>query len=104
MQVCRFAPLPRQPRAASLRSALMLRGWGSMIRLFGAMALVVMSTLVAAAEPYDYPYSNPYYATVVGTPQDKKAKVPEKIPLKIRHLPQFEGRKIPDALWYGARL
>src|SRR5262245_4763164 len=75
-----------------------------MIRLFGALALVLTGTLVAAAEPYDYPYSNPYYSTVVGTPQDKKAKVPEKIPLKIGHLPQFEGRKIPDALWYGARL
>jgi pimeloyl-ACP methyl ester carboxylesterase len=75
-----------------------------MIRLVGALALLIACSFVAAAESYDYPYTNPYYATVVGTPADKKAKVPEKIPLKIRQLVQFEGRKIPDALWYGARL
>jgi pimeloyl-ACP methyl ester carboxylesterase len=58
----------------------------------------------ASAEAYDYPYTNPYLATVMGTPDSVKASVPETIPLKRKYLPQIAGRKIPDALWYGARL
>jgi pimeloyl-ACP methyl ester carboxylesterase len=73
-----------------------------MMRL-AALLLLVFSTC-AFAEAYDYPYSNPYLATVMGTPDNVKAKVPETIPLKIRKLPRYEGRKIPDALWYGAQL
>src|SRR4029453_2935972 len=73
-----------------------------MIPLAALLALVFSTC--AFAEEYDYPYSNPYLATVMGTPDNLKAKVPETIPLKIRKLPRYEGRKIPDALWYGAQL
>jgi len=40
----------------------------------------------------------------MGTPDSLRAEVPETIPLKIRKLPRYEGRTIPDALWYGAQL
>ena len=73
-----------------------------MIR-FAAVLLLATSAL-ASAEVYDYPYDNPYAATVLGTPDSVKADVTEKIPLKVRKLPRFEGRQIPDALWYGAQL
>jgi len=73
-----------------------------MIR-FAAVLLLATSAL-ASAEAYDYPYDNPYAATVLGTPDSVKADVTEKIPLKVRKLPRFEGRQIPDALWYGAQL
>jgi pimeloyl-ACP methyl ester carboxylesterase len=68
-----------------------------------AVVLLTASGL-AAAESYDYPYANPYYATVVGTPETVRATVPERIPIKTRRLSRYEGRKIPDALWYGERL
>jgi len=73
-----------------------------MFRL-AAVLLLALSTY-AFAEGYDYPYTDPYLATVMGTPDSVMAKVPEAIPLKIRKLPRYEGRKIPDALWYGAQL
>jgi len=73
-----------------------------MIRLT-ALLLLVFGTY-AFAEEYDYPYSDPYLATVMGTPDSLRAEVPETIPLKIRKLPRYEGRTIPDALWYGAQL
>ncbi len=73
-----------------------------MFRL-AAVLLLALSTY-AFAEGYDYPYTDPYLATVMGTPESLMAKVPETIPLKIRKLPRYEGRKIPDALWYGAQL
>jgi len=41
---------------------------------------------------------------VIGTPSALKAAVPDTIPLKVRRLPLYEGRHIPDALRYGARL
>ena len=74
-----------------------------MIRL-AAVVLLAFSAFASAAEGYDYPYTDPYLATVMGTPDSVMAKVPETIPLKIRKLPRYEGRKIPDALWYGAQL
>ena len=73
-----------------------------MIRLT-AFLVLVFSTY-AFAEGYDYPYTDPYLATVMGTPDSLRAEVPETIPLKIRKLPRYEGRTIPDALWYGAQL
>ena len=77
--------------------------WGSsMIRRL--VAVVLLAVTAYASADYEYPYQNPYLATVMGTPDSVKASVPDTIPLKKRYLPQIEGRKIPDALWYGARL
>jgi hypothetical protein len=75
-----------------------------MIRRLVAVVLLAVTAYAAAADTYDYPYTNPYLATVMGTPDSVKASVPDTIPLKKRYLPRIEGRKIPDALWYGARL
>ena len=68
-------------------------------------ALLLLVTCAAAtAQAYDYPYSNPYLATVVGTPENARYTVPAKVPFKTKKLDRFEGRRIPDALWYGERL
>jgi pimeloyl-ACP methyl ester carboxylesterase len=72
--------------------------------LFATSAFAFADAGTQQTGAYDYPYTNPYLATVMGTPDSVMAKVPETIPLKIRKLPREEGRKIPDALWYGAQL
>ncbi len=56
-----------------------------------AVLLLFLGASAFAAE-YDYPYTDPYLATVLGTPDSVMAKVPETIPLKTRKLPRFEGR------------
>ena len=80
-------------------------GSSSMIRFATVLLLATgLATSAFAADNYNYPYTDPYLATVLGTPIDIKADVPETIPLKTRKLPREPGRKIPDALWYGAQL
>ena len=73
-----------------------------MIRLL-AVALLAFAAF-ASADPDADPTTNPYLATVVGTSFELKALVPTNIPLKVRRLPRYEGRVIPDVLRYGAQL
>ncbi len=67
------------------------------------LAASAFACTFAFADAYDYPYHDPYMATVLGTPDSVKAVVPD-VPLTIRKLPRYKGRQIPDALWYGAQL
>jgi hypothetical protein len=58
----------------------------------------------ASADAYDYPIDNRFLATVVGTPPEYRADLPEKIPLKKRSIEIFEDREVPEALWYDKKL
>jgi len=58
----------------------------------------------AAEEPYDYPYSDPYVATVLGTPKELKAEVPQRISVRETEVMVFEDREVPDILWYSKKL
>ena len=53
---------------------------------------------------YDYPFVNPYAATVVGTPSVYRAEVPDEVPVRDYQLEVFEDRQIPDVFWYSAGL
>ncbi|MEZ4485181.1 MAG: alpha/beta hydrolase [Syntrophotaleaceae bacterium] len=65
--------------------------------------LVVACALLPAslsASAYDYPLKNPYAATIIGTPVELKAKLPNKVREKDLVLPPLPGRKIPRLFWY----
>jgi len=62
--------------------------------------LTAAGTAGASNESYEYPLRDPFAATVVGTPQEFRADLPEKIPLKQARLTVFEGREAPESLWY----
>jgi hypothetical protein len=74
------------------------------------LAAVWLSTGWASAYAYDFPIENKYLATVVGTPPDYRADLPEKIPLKNRSITIFEDREnsevpdVPEAFWFDAEL
>ncbi len=51
-------------------------------------------------KPYDYPFVNPYEATVLGTPSLYKVKLPEKIRTRDFELTVFADRQIPRVFWY----
>ena len=66
--------------------------------------LIMTSLCHANTVPYDYPFVNPYEATVVGTPSLYQEPLPEKVPTRERSLTVFEDRKIPDVFWYHDKL
>jgi hypothetical protein len=56
-----------------------------------------------SSESYDYPFDNTYLATVLGTPEEYRAELPEEIPLKKRKIQVFD-REVPEALWFDEEL
>jgi len=74
------------------------------------IALVVCCVLLASMgwanteRKYDYPISNRYKATVVGTPMMYVAPVPMKIKVKNMSLKVFKDRKTPKIFWYSDKL
>ncbi len=58
----------------------------------------------AASGSYEYPITNKYLATVLGTPAEYRAVLPEHIPLQKRRITIFKDRKVPDFLWYDSEL
>jgi len=56
----------------------------------------------AKGSDYDYPIKDPYLATIIGTPKNLEAILPDEadIPIKEMGLTVFKRRKIPDVFWY----
>ncbi len=59
--------------------------------------------------PYDYPFVNPYEATVLGTPEmygpsaDGSA-APDKVRVKEMTLSVFKDRQVPDVFWHHDKM
>jgi hypothetical protein len=49
---------------------------------------------------YDYPLKDPLVATIIGTPSELQAKLPEKIDYKLMALKVFPDRVPPEVFWY----
>jgi hypothetical protein len=71
-----------------------------------AVCLFLLPSLLASAtvENYNYPLTDRYVATVVGTPAADEADLPIRIPFKKRRISIFPDRTPPDVLWYGKEL
>jgi len=54
---------------------------------------------ISLACAYDYPFTDRYVATILGTPDEFAAPVPEEIPVKIGTLQMFPEREVPGILW-----
>lgn len=69
------------------------------------LSLAILGFAVVAtpcpAVSYDYPFVNPYEATVIGTPSFYQPKLPEYPPVRQYIITVFANRKIPDVLWYS---
>jgi hypothetical protein len=68
--------------------------------------IVLLSGLLLAsyALAYDYPFDDRYVATVVGTPEEYYAKLPDSIPFKKQRIKIFPDRITPDVLFYDDQL
>jgi pimeloyl-ACP methyl ester carboxylesterase len=59
--------------------------------------LLLASSSLAYA--YDYPFTDRYVATVLGTPEEYAAELPAEIPVKVETIKMFPGREVPEVLW-----
>ena len=58
----------------------------------------------AASSDYGFPITDKYVATVVGTPEDYFADLPDRIPFRGRTIEIFPERDTPDVFFYDDRL
>lgn len=72
--------------------------------LLTLLGLALASVSWASSGPYDYPFADPYVATVISTPSEFEAPLPEKVRMKMLALTVFENRNIPDVFWYQNKL
>jgi hypothetical protein len=61
------------------------------------VCLLMLSGSMAYA--YDYPFADPYVATVVGTPSEYMEALPADVPVKFETLQMFPEREVPGILW-----
>ncbi len=61
---------------------------------------MLLSVLGGAADAYDYPFKDPFVATVIGTPEEFQPQLPEKIDYELLSLKVFPDRNPPDVFWY----
>jgi hypothetical protein len=54
--------------------------------------------------PYDYPFDNPWTATVLGTPEALRVPLAEDPEFDHRTLTVFETREVPEGFWHNDRL
>lgn len=67
-------------------------------RILGS-CLCVMLLSCSLAGAYDYPFTDPYAATVVGTPSEYAEALPADLPVKFDTLKMFPDREVPGILW-----
>lgn len=71
--------------------------------IFAYLASTMATASVVTVENYEYPISDRFVATVVGTPIEYEAKLPS-IPFEQRSIDIFPDRKTPDVFFYGKEL
>lgn len=59
---------------------------------------------VVTVSDYGYPLTDRFVATVVGTPEEYQAVLPEHIPFVKRRLVVFPDRQLPDLIWYDREM
>jgi len=73
------------------------------------IAIVIFSIILfcpamfAVASDYNYPYTDPYKATVYGTPPDLTYQVDKPVKTKLRSI-RVEGRNVPDVLSHESEM
>ena len=75
-----------------------------MKKCLGFVLAAIWLSTTGWASAYDYPIDNKFLATVVGTPAEYRAELPDKIPLKRRSIAIFEDRVVPEAFWFDKEL
>jgi hypothetical protein len=78
-----------------------MRAWLTGVLLSGWLATPGLAETVA---DYGYPLADPLEATVIGTPGEYRADLPEEIPFELREVRPFPDRDVPAIFWYTGGL
>ena len=62
-------------------------------------SVIMVLFLGTSSLAYDYPFADPYVATVVGTPTEYMEALPSDVPVKFETLQMFPEREVPGILW-----
>lgn len=68
------------------------------IRRLGAFVSLLL-LVGGLAYAYDYPFADPYVATVINTPAEYAVKFPAEVPVKVATIKMFPEREVPGILW-----
>ncbi len=82
------------------RSARMNHSDPILLRPLRVLALVAAGLLSFPLQAYDYPFDDPFVATVVGTPVEYRAELDVKVPLQRRSVKVFKDRETPELFFY----
>lgn len=66
--------------------------------LLFAQLLMLLCGVAAGAGAYEFPISDRFAASIVGTPAELQAKLPAEIPVETYTLPGI--KEVPDVFWY----
>jgi hypothetical protein len=76
--------------------------------LIAALCALLFASIACATdiavENYGYPITDRFEATVIGTPTEFEAQLPETIPFRERRITIFPERVTPDVFFYGSEL
>lgn len=79
----------------------MLKTLAMLVALAFAPAAFASEPLeIFGSPPYDYPISNAYAATIIGTPGANIYEVVKDTPIKEQTLRVYPNREIPEGFWY----
>ena len=65
--------------------------------------LAASPALGEVVSPYGYPFTNPLEATVIATPEQYRADLPERVPVQLREVLALR-RETPEIFWYNDTL
>jgi hypothetical protein len=97
-----FHRIKKCPCAGSAGEAVGGQLKGGIVKRFSWILLftLLLGDAWSQAWAYDYPFKDPYLATIIGTPEEMEADLPEKIDYELLSLKVFPDRPTPDVFWY----
>ena len=72
--------------------------------LTGIFSFFVLTAVCSYSLAYEYPITDPFEASIVGTPKEFKAEIPDKVNVKAREIKVFKDRETPEIFWYDEDL
>jgi hypothetical protein len=86
------------PRGEALETRL--KGERVKKTFFCLMGVLLSGLTADLSEAYDYPFRDPYLATIIATPSEFEPELPQKIDYELLSLKVFPEREIPEVFWY----